>query len=67
MHEVIYALKIPTDIVMLFEETGTGFDPGLFSVPSKRFPSMIIRNIWLCFWVPLGVDLSYCTLFERSL
>ena len=27
--EVIYALSLPTDVALLFEETGTGFNPEL--------------------------------------
>ena len=33
--EIVYALKIPTDIVSFFEETGTGFDPEL-TIPLEK-------------------------------
>ncbi len=62
--EIVYALKIPTDIVSFFEETGTGFDPEI-SCPLEKIP--LYENpehIALLLGI-LGVDLSYCTLFER--
>ena len=62
--EIVYALKIPTDIVIFFEETGTGFDPDI-SCPLEKIP--LYENpehIALLLGV-LGVDLSYCALFER--
>jgi hypothetical protein len=62
--EIIYALKIPTDIVSFFEETGTGFDPditiSLEKIPLYENPEHIAILLGV-----LGVDLSYCTLFER--
>ena len=62
--EIIYSLNIPTDIVSFFEETGTGFDPGvpcpLLRVPMYENPEHIALLLGV-----LGVDLSYCTLFER--
>jgi len=62
--EIVYALKIPTDIVNFFEETGTGFDPGI-TCPLEKIPLYDNpEHIALLLGV-LGVDLSYCTLFER--
>lgn len=62
--EIVYALKIPTDIVNFFEETGTGFDPDiccpLLKIPLYENPEHIALLLGI-----LGVDLSYCTLFER--
>jgi hypothetical protein len=62
--EIVYALKIPTDIVGFFEETGTGFDPNipisLQKIPLYENPEHIAILLGI-----LGVDLSYCTLFER--
>lgn len=62
--EIVYALKIPTDIVSFFEKTGTGFDPGI-TCPLEKIPMYDNpEHIALLLGV-LGVDLSYCTLFER--
>jgi len=62
--EIIYALKIPTDIVSFFEKTGTGFDPSI-PLPLEKIPMYDNpEHIALLLGV-LGVDLSYCTLFER--
>ncbi|MEA3461086.1 MAG: hypothetical protein U9R49_04340 [Bacteroidota bacterium] len=62
--EIVYALKIPTDIVNFFEETGTGFDPDILC-PLEKIPLYDnTEHIALLLGV-LGVDLSYCTLFER--
>jgi hypothetical protein len=62
--EIVYALRIPTDIVNFFEETGTGFDPhipiSLEKIPLYENPEHIALLLGV-----LGVDLSYCTLFER--
>ena len=62
--EIVYALKIPTDIVNFFEETGTGFDSEitcpLLKIPLYENPEHIALLLGI-----LGVDLSYCTLFER--
>jgi len=62
--EIVYALKIPTDIINFFEETGTGFDPEitcpLLKIPLYENPEHIALLLGI-----LGVDLSYCTLFER--
>jgi len=63
--EIVYALKIPTDIVGFFEETGTGFDPEI-PCPLEKIPLYDNpEHIALLLGV-LGVDLSYCTLFERA-
>ncbi|MCK4880576.1 MAG: hypothetical protein KAS82_07950 [Bacteroidales bacterium] len=62
--EVVYALKIPTDIVSFFEETGTGFDPGI-TCPLEKIPMYDNPEHMALLLGVLGVDLSYCTLFER--
>ncbi len=65
VREVIYSMGIPTDIASFFEETGTGFDPGL------TFPLQTVsiyegpEEMALLLGV-LGVDMSYCSLFERT-
>ena len=62
--EIVYALKIPTDIVSFFEETGTGFDPEL-TIPLEKIPLYDNPEHIAILLGVLGVDLSYCTLFER--
>ncbi|MDF1573870.1 MAG: hypothetical protein P1P86_01590 [Bacteroidales bacterium] len=62
--EIVYTLKIPTDIVSFFEETGTGFDPG-FTCPLEKIPRYENPEHMALLLGVLGVDLSYCTLFER--
>lgn len=62
--EIIYALKIPTDIVNFFEETGTGFDPDI-TCPLEKIPLYDNPEHMALLLGVLGVDLSYCTLFER--
>lgn len=62
--EIVYALKIPTDIVSFFEETGTGFDPGI-TCPLEKVPLYDNPEHVAILLGVLGVDLSYCTLFER--
>jgi hypothetical protein len=62
--EIIYALKIPTDIVSFFEETGTGYDPDI-TIPLERIPLYDNPEHIAILLGVLGVDLSYCTLFER--
>jgi hypothetical protein len=63
--KIIYALKIPTDIVSFFEKTGTGFDPG-FICPLEKIPMYDNPEHMALLLGVLGVDLSYCSLFERS-
>ncbi len=63
--EVIYALSLPTDITTLFEETGTGFNPDLL-MPLNRVPLYDNPGQMALLLGSLGVDLSYCKLFERS-
>ncbi|MFO7934069.1 MAG: hypothetical protein R6U78_08305 [Bacteroidales bacterium] len=62
--EVIYSLYLPTDISRLLEETGTNFMPGLLLPPEKiplyENPEQIAQLLGA-----LGVDMSYCRLFER--
>jgi len=62
--EIIYSLNIPTDIVSFFEETGTGFDPSV-PCPLERIPLYDNPEHIAVLLGVLGVDLSYCTLFER--
>lgn len=62
--EIVYALKIPTDIVGFFEKTGTGFDPGI-TLPLEKIPMYDNPEHMALLLGVLGVDLSYCTLFER--
>lgn len=62
--EIVYALKIPTDIVGFFEETGTGFDPDI-TIPLEKIPLYDNPEHVAILLGVLGVDLSYCTLFER--
>jgi hypothetical protein len=62
--EIIYSLNIPTDIVSFFEETGTGFDPSV-TCPLERIPMYENPEHIAILLGVLGVDLSYCTLFER--
>jgi hypothetical protein len=63
--EIVFALKIPTDIVSFFEETGTGFDPGI-PCPLEKIPLYDNPEHIAILLGVLGVDLSYCTLFERA-
>lgn len=62
-YEVIYSLYLPTDIVQLFEETGTGFNPDLL-LPLDRISYYENREQMALLMGSLGVDLSYCKLFE---
>jgi hypothetical protein len=62
--EIVYALRIPTDIVSFFEKTGTGFDPGL-TCPLEKIPMYDNPEHMALLLGVLGVDLCYCTLFER--
>ena len=63
--EIVYALRIPTDIVSFFEETGTGFDPDI-PCPLEKIPLYDNPEHIAILLGVLGVDLSYCTLFERA-
>jgi hypothetical protein len=64
--EVIYALSLPTDITRLFEETGTGFDPGLL-IPLDRIALFEHPGKMALLMGGLGVDMSYCRLFGMGL
>jgi len=64
VEQIVYALRIPTDIVSFFEETGTGFDPGI-TCPLEKIPMYDNPEHMALLLGVLGVDLSYCTLFER--
>jgi|GEM_PF-1141469 len=63
--DIVYALKIPTDIVSFFEKTGTGFDPDI-TCPLEKIPMYDNPEHMSLLLGVLGVDLSYCTLFERN-
>jgi len=63
--DIVYALRIPTDIVGFFEKTGTGFDPGI-TCPLEKIPMYDNPEHMSLLLGVLGVDLSYCNLFERS-
>lgn len=64
-YEVIYALYLPTDVIHLFEETGTGFNPDLI-IPLELIPLYEDPGQMALLMGALGVDLSYCKLFERA-
>lgn len=64
-YEVIYALHLPTDIVRLFEETGTIFNPDLL-LPLDKIPFYENPGQIALLMGSLGVDLSYCKLFEQA-
>jgi hypothetical protein len=63
---VIYSLQLPTDINDIFEKTGTGFNPD-FTIPLKRISLYEYPGQMAILLGALGVDLSYCKLFERNL
>jgi hypothetical protein len=63
---VIYSLQFPTDINDIFEKTGTGFNPD-FTIPLKRISLYEYPGQMAILLGALGVDLSYCKLFERNL
>ena len=63
---VIYSLQLPTEISSLFEETGTGFNLNLL-MPHDRIPLYNDPGQMALLLGALGVDLSYCKLFDRFL
>lgn len=63
-HEVIYSLYLPTDISGLFEETGTSFMPEML-MPLEKIPLYEDPEQLAQMMGALGVDMSYCKLFER--
>lgn len=63
--EVIYSLSLPTDIVGIFEKTGTGFSPE-FTIPLDLISLYEDRGQMALLMGALGVDLSYCKLFDRT-
>ena len=63
--EVIYSLSLPTDIIAIFEETGTGFNPE-FTIPLDLISLYEDPGQMALLLGALGVDLSYCKLFERT-
>ena len=62
--DVIYSLRLPIDISRIFEETGTGFNPEM-TIPVDRVPLYENPGQMALLMGMLGVDLSYCKLFER--
>jgi hypothetical protein len=62
---VIYSMQLPTDIIEIFEKTGTGFNPD-FTIPLKRISLYDYPGQMALLIGALGVDLSYCKLFERK-
>ena len=64
--EVIYSLRIPTDIAGFFTKTGTGFNPAVPISLEKILTYEQPEHKALLLGV-LGVDLHYCSLFERTL
>ena len=62
--QIVYALKIPTDIVNFFEQTGTGFDPDI-PCPLEKIPLYDNPEHVAILLGVMGVDLNYCTLFDR--
>lgn len=64
--EVIYSLALPTDISQLFEDTGTGFNSELL-IPLDKIPLYENPGMMALILGALGVDLSYCKLFDRVL
>jgi len=63
--DVIYSLTLPTDIIDIFEETGTGFSPE-FTIPLNLISLYEDQGQMALLIGALGVDLSYCKLFERK-
>jgi hypothetical protein len=62
---VIYSLSLPTDIIAIFEETGSGFSPA-FTIPLDLISLYEDQGQMALLLGALGVDLSYCKLFERT-
>lgn len=62
---VIYSLSLPTDIIDIFQETGTGFSPE-FTIPLDLISLYEDPGQMALLLGALGVDLSYCKLFERT-
>ncbi len=62
---VIYSMQLPTDIIEIFEKTGTGFSPD-FTIPLKQISLYEYPGQMALLIGALGVDLSYCKLFERK-
>ncbi|MEN8203879.1 MAG: hypothetical protein ABFS28_14870 [Bacteroidota bacterium] len=63
--EVIYSLSLPIDIIDIFTETGTGFSPE-FTIPLDLISLYEDQGQMALLIGALGVDLSYCRLFERT-
>ena len=62
---VIYSMQLPTDIIEIFEKTGTGFSPD-FTIPLNRISLYEYPGQMALLLGALGVDLSYCKLFGRK-
>lgn len=65
VQEIIYALCLPTDISQLFDQTGTNFNPGLL-IPLETIPGYEGQEQMSLVVGALGVDMSYCKIFEQS-
>ena len=63
--EIIYSLYLPTDIVQLFEETGTNFNPE-FLIPINTLPQYDDQEQMALVIGALGVDMSYCRIFQQT-
>ena len=63
-YEVIYSLYLPTDNSRLFEGTGANFIPEIL-IPTEKIPLYEDPEQIAQLLGALGVDMSYCRLFER--
>ena len=63
--EIIYSLYLPTDIVQLFEETGTNFNPERL-IPINSLPKYEDQEQMALVMGALGVDMSYCKIFQQT-
>ncbi|MEZ5069381.1 MAG: hypothetical protein R2751_00055 [Bacteroidales bacterium] len=62
--EVIYAMDLPTDVISLFDETGSGYKPELFP-DLNQVPLMDNPDQMAVLLGALGVDMSYSKLFNQ--
>ena len=65
VQEILYALCLPTDISQLFEKTGTNFNPELL-IPLNTLPGYVGTEQMALVIGALGVDLSYCKIYQQS-
>ncbi|PID91672.1 MAG: hypothetical protein CSA96_06935 [Bacteroidetes bacterium] len=63
--DVIYAMNLPTDVVSLFEKTGTGFNAALL-IHSENVAVYEAPEQMALLLGALGVDLSYCKLYGQA-